>query len=89
MNDPLQFPFFCNEKDYPKFRALFPDKLPPTYREFISSVDKSIRERMEQETINQKSVNYDEFVSFCNLRGGTPSYNDLVECAMQIWGRKW
>lgn len=89
MNDPRQFIFFCGEADYPKFRALFPDKLPPTYREFVSSMDKSIKDRMEHVTVNQSNVGFNEFLSFCNLRGGTPNYNDLVECALQIWGRKW
>lgn len=85
--DPVQFAFFCVEGDYPKFLTLFPEKFPPTYREFVVAVDQSIANQMEQVTIKKTNVGFDEFLSFCERRKEVPNYSALIACTFHAWGR--
>jgi hypothetical protein len=42
MGDPINFTFFCTARDYPQFRALLQNDLPPTYDEFVALTNKRI-----------------------------------------------
>ena len=86
MNEPVKFEFFCVESDYPKFVALFPDELPPTYAQFVARVDQSIKQRMENLTVEKATVSYVEFIAECERRKEAPNYKLVCLIAFQVWG---
>lgn len=84
---PVEFVFCCTEADYPEFKALLPNDLPATYEEFVSIVDKRIKDRMQQVTVSKAYVRPAEFVAYCVRSGEAPNYDALVRCCFLAWGR--
>lgn len=78
--------FFCSEADYPKFLSLLQGHLPPTYCEFVSRVNNSIKEREEQITVLKVNVGFEDFLAFCRSEGKSPDYESLNLFVFRLWG---
>lgn len=86
MKEPVPWIFFCTESDYPKFLALLPNDLPSSYSDFVVRVDSHIKNMMEQYTIVETNVGFDEFIAFCEKNGKESNYDSLVSCTFHTWG---